>query len=520
VAADVVMDRFQILERLGSGGMGVVYRALDERLQRQVAVKEIHQAGSERVLREAQAAARLNHPAIATLYELGERNGHAVLVSELVRGRTLDELARAGELSDRDVAEVGADLCDALVHAHERGVVHRDIKPQNIMVRPPDQAGRRAKLMDFGIAAIAGAPTLTATGEVVGTLAYMAPEQAEGEEVGPEADVYSLALTLYEAWTGTNPVAGRTPAQTARRIGREIRSLAREREDLPAELADVIDACLLPEPHMRPGPEELGDVLRRVAPELDDEYAVPGAEVEEGEREWNWRAPTRVAALAGLGAALAALAGPAGRPGLTLALAAIIVPALAVARSALHAALPFAAIPLGAVGALAAFPVLVGVACERWRERAVLGGLGFAAYLVGAAGFGAGPRAGIAPVAAEDWQRSAGSAAHDLLLPMLDPHALLGIAALAAGSVAIALALRAHLAVAMVAAMIWAAGITAALAAVGNGVLGEGSFAAVLAGAAAVAYEAHRRARSGEPQRPAGEGDPLAGAQPMLHGGR
>src|SRR5690606_19157219 len=230
--------------------------------------------------------------------------------------------------------------------------------------------GRRAKLMDFGIAAVAGAPSLTATGEVVGTLAYMAPEQAEGEEVGPEADVYSLALTLYEAWTGSNPVAGRTPAQTARRIGREIRSLAEERPDLPAELAETIDACLVAEAFMRPAPAELGAVLRRTAPELDDEFALPGAGVEAVRGEWSWRSPLRVAALAGLGALLAAPAGPAGRPGLALALTAIMVPALAIARNPLLAALPFAAIPLGAVGALAALPALVAVACERWRERA------------------------------------------------------------------------------------------------------------------------------------------------------
>jgi hypothetical protein len=504
------MDRFQILERLGSGGMGVVYRALDERLQREVAVKEIHHAGSERVLREAQAAARLNHPAIATLYELGERDGRAVLVSELVRGQTLDDLAQAGGLSDRGVAQVGADLCDALEHAHERGVVHRDIKPQNVMVRAADQPGRRAKLMDFGIAAVAGAPSLTATGEVVGTLAYMAPEQAEGEEVGPEADVYSLALTLYEAWAGTNPVAGRTPAQTARRIGREIRSLGQERPDLPAELVETIDACLAAEAYMRPSPEDLGEVLRRAIPELDDEFALPGAEAGTALGEWSWRSPARVAAIAGLGAALAALAGPGGRPGLTLVLAAILVPALAISRNPLLAVVPFAAIPLGAIGALAALPAVIAVACERWRERAVLGGLGFATYLMAAAGLGVGPRAGIAPAAAEGWESSAGSAAHDLLLPLVDPQALLGIAALAAGSVVLAGALRAHLAVAMVVAMVWAAGMTAALAAVGNGVLGEGSFAAVLAAAAAVAYEAHRRTRDDEP---------LASARPVLHGG-
>ena len=164
-------------------------------------------------MREAQAAARLNHPAIVTLYELGEHDGHAVLVSELVPGETLAELEAAGDLCDRDVAEIVADLCEALVHAHDRGVVHRDIKPENVIVRELGGIGRRAKLMDFGIARIAGAPTLTAHGEVVGTLAYMSPEQAEGEIAGPPSDIYSLALTAYECWAGANPVAGHDPGR-------------------------------------------------------------------------------------------------------------------------------------------------------------------------------------------------------------------------------------------------------------------------------------------------------------------
>ena len=130
------MGRFRIEERIGSGGMGTVYRAFDERLQRAVAVKEIEHAGAERVLREAQAAARLNHPAIVTLYELGERDGHAPAGQRAGRGRARSTaLARDGAISDRDVAEIGADLCDALDHAHERGVVHRDVKPQNVIVR-------------------------------------------------------------------------------------------------------------------------------------------------------------------------------------------------------------------------------------------------------------------------------------------------------------------------------------------------------------------------------------------------
>lgn len=156
------MERFRLLERIGSGGMGTVYSAFDERLQRLVAVKEVAATEPERVLREAQAAARLNHPAIVTLYELGERAGRAVLVSELVPGLTMSAAHARGELTDRDVGAIGTGLCDALAHAHARGVVHRDIKPENVVIPEDDGGGRRcrAKLMDFGIARIAGAPTL------------------------------------------------------------------------------------------------------------------------------------------------------------------------------------------------------------------------------------------------------------------------------------------------------------------------------------------------------------------------
>src|SRR6476659_8192153 len=151
--------------------------------QRRVAVKAIEQRGEagRRVLREAQAAARLNHPGIVTLYELGEEDGNALLVTELVEGSTLARLSAAGELSDREVAEIGADLCEALDHAHSRGVVHRDIKPQNVQVTDSEP---RAKVMDVGIARLADEAALTAAGDVVGTLAYMSPEQAEGREAG------------------------------------------------------------------------------------------------------------------------------------------------------------------------------------------------------------------------------------------------------------------------------------------------------------------------------------------------
>ena len=143
----------------------------------------------------------------------------AFLVAELIEGETLRVMGRRGELTDRLVARVGADSAAALTHAHRAGVVHRDVKPENILVGSGDS---EAKLVDFGIARIAGERTLTATGAVVGTLAYMAPEQADGLRPGPSADVYSLALTLYECFIGEHPLIREGPAATARAIGEPI----------------------------------------------------------------------------------------------------------------------------------------------------------------------------------------------------------------------------------------------------------------------------------------------------------
>jgi len=261
LVGSLVLNRFLIERRIGSGGFGVVYEAWDGRLERTVAVKAIESRGEAgaRVLREAQAAARLNHPGIVTLYEMGEEDGNALLVTELVEGSTLARLTAEDGLSDREIGEIGADLCEALDHAHSRGVVHRDIKPQNVVVAPDGEF--RAKLMDFGIARLADGASLTAPGDVVGTLAYMAPEQAEGRAAGPEADVYSLALTLYECWGGENPHRRATPAATARAIGGRARPLRRLRPDLPRELGETIDAALSRRPGRRPSLEELGSAI-------------------------------------------------------------------------------------------------------------------------------------------------------------------------------------------------------------------------------------------------------------------
>jgi hypothetical protein len=269
----VVLGRYRLEQRLGAGGFGVVWRAWDENLEREVAVKAIsrERGAGERVEREALAAARLNHPGIVAFYELAGDEGHIYLVSELVRGRTLAELEREGALSDRDVARIGRALCDALAHAHARGVIHRDVKPQNVIVLAEPAAGAGfAKLTDFGVAHVVSAESLTRTGDLVGTLAYMSPEQAEGVRVTSASDAYSLALTLYEAWTGSNPIRAATPAATARRLGRPLPSLATLRPDLPAGLCAEVDAALDPDPMHRPDPAALAAGLEAAEAQLAD----------------------------------------------------------------------------------------------------------------------------------------------------------------------------------------------------------------------------------------------------------
>jgi eukaryotic-like serine/threonine-protein kinase len=270
----LVLGRYRLERRLGAGGFGVVWLAWDEKLEREVAVKAIprENGGGERVEREAWGAARLNHPGIVGIYELASDEHDIYLVSELVRGRTLAELVQASAIADRDVARIGVALCDALDHAHARGVIHRDVKPQNVMVVAEPAAGTGfAKLADFGVAHVVSGDPLTRTGDVVGTLAYMSPEQAEGARVSPASDVYSLALTLYEAWTGTNPVRAGGPAATARRLGRPLPSLAAMRRDLPLDLCDAVDDALDMDPGRRPRPQELRSELAAAESDLDDE---------------------------------------------------------------------------------------------------------------------------------------------------------------------------------------------------------------------------------------------------------
>ena len=271
----VVLGRYRLGPRLGAGGMGVVYRARDEHLERDVAVKRIaieHDLDG-RGEREALAAARLSHAGIVALYESGRDEDAVYLVSELIDGPTLAELLRAGELSDRDVLLLGATLCGALSHAHARGVIHRDVKPSNIICPDVEEGLPTAKLTDFGIARMADHDVLTRTGDIIGTLAYMAPEQARGEKITGAADVYALGVVLYEALAGVNPVRAGNPAATARRVGMRLPALGRVRRDLPAELCRAIDCAVSVDPAARTGLGALRRALESAVDAVDD---VPG----------------------------------------------------------------------------------------------------------------------------------------------------------------------------------------------------------------------------------------------------
>jgi serine/threonine protein kinase len=308
VQSPLVLERYRLMRRLGAGAFGTVWMGHDERLDREVAVKIVPR---ERIVggrfeREARAAARLAHPGIVTLYEAAVDDEGAYLVSELVRGATLHSLLDEGRLSDRDIVAIGISLCDALSHAHGQGVVHRDVKPSNILVpERPSSHAHPAKLTDFGVARVLGGDSLTRTGDVIGTAAYMAPEQAEGREAGPPADLYALALVVYEALTGVNPIQTGAAAMRARRLGAHLPPLRRQRRDLPRELGRGIDLALRPRARERGTLDELRAALldsldqvqdtpgivtgpwpsasgsQTASPELDHAFAAPAGPVRE-----------------------------------------------------------------------------------------------------------------------------------------------------------------------------------------------------------------------------------------------
>jgi tRNA A-37 threonylcarbamoyl transferase component Bud32 len=528
-----ILGRFRIEDRIGSGGFGTVYRAWDKRLQRPVAVKVIdREHGAPRVTREAQAVARLAHRNIATLYELASDGERAFLVSELIEGETLRVMGRRGELNDRLVARVGADSAAALMHAHRAGVVHRDVKPENILVG----AGEEAKLVDFGIARIAGERTLTATGAVVGTLAYMAPEQADGLRPGPSADVYSLALTLYECFCGEHPLIREGPAATARAIGEPIAPLSAVRPELPEAMTDAIDAALDPDPELRPLASELEAALAAHINELDGD-PLPAVEGFDGVEDAAFpRRPLPGIArflpgfgVAALGlAALIATGAPApialtalipgvlalgrprpayalqlalvvlwtligaGEPGVAALIAVLGAPLLLPAIDPDAIPLPGAAPILGLIGLGPVYPALAGLT-RGAAGRALLGGIG---YLWIAAWEELAHRTLLlGPVADPPvhWKGSASTAFSDVLMPLVDGSVLAAAGIFAAAALVLPVLVRGRTPLLDgLGALIWAAGLITTLKLVAGNTSPPGLLFGALLAAAVAALLARR----------------------------
>jgi serine/threonine-protein kinase len=261
--------RYQLEEPLGHGGMASVYRARDTSLGREVALKVLAEnlTGDEdlrkRFLREARLAARLSHPNVVSVYDVGEEeDGRPYIVMELVDGETL---AERGRVPPDEARALTLQAARGLAHAHEAGLIHRDIKPGNLLVR----VDGTIKIADFGIARAAETTALTQAGTVLGTAAYLAPEQALGEEVTPAADVYSLGAVLYELLTGRPPfefdsLADLAEKQRAMAIT-PVRELAPE---APRDLEDLVMRCLARNPAYRPSAAELvGELEPAAAPE-------------------------------------------------------------------------------------------------------------------------------------------------------------------------------------------------------------------------------------------------------------
>jgi serine/threonine protein kinase/Flp pilus assembly protein TadD len=241
------ISHYRILEKLGEGGMGVVYKAQDTRLDRQVAIKFLPQhltsdsVEKERFAHEAKAASALNHANVTTVYEIDEFEGQTFLVMEYCEGETLKQVVEKETLSVRKVLDICIQICEGLTMAHEKGIVHRDIKSDNIMLTPRGQV----KIMDFGLAKLKGAGKRAQTGSTLGTAAYMSPEQAQGEEVDQRSDVFSFGVVLYELLTGRLPFEGEHAAAVLYSIiNEEAQPIVRFNNQVSSALEDIVFKAL------------------------------------------------------------------------------------------------------------------------------------------------------------------------------------------------------------------------------------------------------------------------------------
>lgn len=262
VAADQVLDHYRIEEKLGEGAFGEVWRGVDIRLDRRVALKVMLARAEEdpeawgRLLAEARAASALNHPAICATYDVGEEDGTGYIAMEYVEGRPLSGLVRDGALPPALAVAYGAEMAAALAHAHGRGIIHRDLKASNVMVTPDGHA----KLLDFGLARRLDAPaletlthsreSLASLGDAAGTLFYMAPELLRGKPASTKSDLWSLGALLFEILFGRLPFQGQTPFELSMAI--MVEDPPPLPPELPEQLRRVVRKCLEKDPAVRP----------------------------------------------------------------------------------------------------------------------------------------------------------------------------------------------------------------------------------------------------------------------------
>lgn len=318
-----LLDRYELEEKIGQGAMGAVFRARDAKLERKVAVKVLSEASldstaRERLLREARAAAALNHPNIVAIHDVGEEDGQPFFVMELVEGTSLEASPPTGVAA---IVSTARQICAALAHAHARGIVHRDLKPGNVLV-VPTEGGHTLKLVDLGLALGRDRSRVTAAGHVVGTPSYMAPEQALGRDVDARTDLYALGIMMYQWATGELPFAGDDPlAIVSQHINVNVVPPRERAPDVPAELDAIIVRLLAKEPAERfESAAELATVLAALEGTADslETLEVLSATPKSGNRreptaEWQriWRRLTgasRLPPLMGRESALATIA--------------------------------------------------------------------------------------------------------------------------------------------------------------------------------------------------------------------
>jgi tRNA A-37 threonylcarbamoyl transferase component Bud32 len=299
------LGEYEVIEKIGEGGMGVVYKVRDVALDRVVALKMIRHFGSsdgaamDRFFRAARVTARLRHPSIVPIFQVGQVDGTPYVVSQFIEGRDLSAIAgRSGRLPAREAAGIAAQVAEALHFAHEHDVIHRDVKPSNIMIQPDSHA----LLTDFGLArpvATCDEASVTMEGLIVGTPSYMSPEQAEGRQgaMGPASDVYSLGATLYTILAGRPPFQGRSPMETMRLVCEvEPEAPSRLEQTVPRDLDAICLKALSKGPAARYGSARaMADDLHRFLEGRPIVARTPGAA--ERLARWVMRHPARIAAI-------------------------------------------------------------------------------------------------------------------------------------------------------------------------------------------------------------------------------